>query len=158
MLFLEYHDSIKRYVEEAVASTSFTDIHQSILYKNALADSPKMVPLSLTTDGGRYSKTGLYEGWPLTAVHLDLPLKLRHLYSNVIFLAYWYSRVKPNWEFIFKKIGNLKTITINGEKYKIKFLQFIADIPARQHLLSMVNVQGYDSCFNCIIHGLHKGQ
>uniref|UniRef100_A0A914PFW7 Transposase domain-containing protein n=1 Tax=Panagrolaimus davidi TaxID=227884 RepID=A0A914PFW7_9BILA len=152
-LFRMYFPVMMEYRNKMLSQNILTDIHQTDYYKEVLAKDQNIVPFSGYTDGGRYAKTGKFEGWPLIAFLLDLPLKIRHKFSNVLFLAYWYSPAKPNWEMIFKKIGSFFDFEFENQRYRIKLMQMIADIPARQHLLSMVNVPGYDVCFNCDIHG-----
>jgi hypothetical protein len=46
------------------------DIHQSQYYRELVQRFPTMFPLSLYTDGGRYTKTGAYEGWPIFIIFI----------------------------------------------------------------------------------------
>uniref|UniRef100_A0A914YN53 Uncharacterized protein n=1 Tax=Panagrolaimus superbus TaxID=310955 RepID=A0A914YN53_9BILA len=141
-----------------LAQTDYSDIHQTDDFRENVRKCQNLIALSMYTDGGRYSKTGGFEGWPIVAFFLDLPPILRDKYSNIIFMGFWYSKTKPNWNFVFDRIGSISQFNFDGKNYRIKFLQVIADIPAKQSLLSMINVQGYDCCLNCNIHGEHVPQ
>uniref|UniRef100_A0A914YZQ4 Transposase n=1 Tax=Panagrolaimus superbus TaxID=310955 RepID=A0A914YZQ4_9BILA len=155
-LFSRHKGTMEEFRIRQLAKNELSDIHQTVYYRSVVEKSPFVILLSIYTDGGRYTKSGSHEGWPLVAFALDLPLKLRHKYSNIIFFGYWYGKNKPDWNFVFKKLGRLSQFTYEGVTYRVKYLQAVADIPARQLWLSMVNVPGYNCCFNCNIHGEYK--
>uniref|UniRef100_A0AC34FS42 Uncharacterized protein n=1 Tax=Panagrolaimus sp. ES5 TaxID=591445 RepID=A0AC34FS42_9BILA len=152
-----YQTTMDEFRTKMLHEVNIMDIHQSQYYRETLQKIPTMLPLSLYTDGGRYTKTGAYEGWPIVAFALDLPPKLRHSYCNIILLGYWYGKSKPDWSHIFKEIGPALIFKFNGRQYRVKYLQCIADIPARQSLLSMISVNGYNCCYNCDIKGQYIG-
>jgi hypothetical protein len=156
-LLKRYQTIMDEFRNKMLSEANIMDIHQSQYYRELLQRFPTMFPLSLYTDGGRYTKTGAYEGWPIAAFALDLPPKLRHSYCNIILLGYWYGKSKPDWSYIFKEIGPNLDFVCNGRRHKVKYLQLIADIPARQSLLSMIAVNGYNCCYNCDIKGQHIG-
>uniref|UniRef100_A0A914PQQ7 Transposase n=1 Tax=Panagrolaimus davidi TaxID=227884 RepID=A0A914PQQ7_9BILA len=156
-LLSRYQDIMDKYRNDMLQQTDYMDIHQSVYYRNTLIKYPNMLPFAIYTDGGRYTHTGAFEGWPVVLFLLDLPPKLRYKYSNIIFAGYWYSKRKPDWQFIFEKLDRLLRFSFNGREYRMKYLQVVADIPARQNLLSMINVPGYNCCYNCNIKGQYSG-
>uniref|UniRef100_A0A914ZHZ8 Uncharacterized protein n=1 Tax=Panagrolaimus superbus TaxID=310955 RepID=A0A914ZHZ8_9BILA len=152
-LFSKYKVKMQNYRAEMLAEETLMDIHQTEQYKEALRKYKNMIPLSYYSDGGRYAENGKFEGWPLIASILDLPPVLRGKFTNLIFMAYWYSPVKPNWEFIFKKMNIRPFFKFDNTNYRVTCFQVIADLPAKQHFLNMLNVNGYNSCSDCDIKG-----
>uniref|UniRef100_A0AC35GP65 Transposase n=1 Tax=Panagrolaimus sp. PS1159 TaxID=55785 RepID=A0AC35GP65_9BILA len=146
------------YRKHMLSKIDHRDIHQGDCYREAVSKNPNMIPIGIYTDGARYTKSGGYEAWPLLGFALDLPLKLRHKYSNILYLSLWYGKTKPNWKFIFDKMKPLRPFVYEGQAYRIKIFQAVADIPARQSWLSMTNVPGYDTCYICDIHGEHVSE
>uniref|UniRef100_A0A914PTM7 Uncharacterized protein n=1 Tax=Panagrolaimus davidi TaxID=227884 RepID=A0A914PTM7_9BILA len=89
--FRKYKVIMDNYRAEMLAQETLMDIHQTEQYKLALQKYKNMIPISYYSDGGRYAENGKFEGWPLIASILDLPPILRGKFTNLIFMAYWYS-------------------------------------------------------------------
>uniref|UniRef100_A0A7E4ZR20 DUF659 domain-containing protein n=1 Tax=Panagrellus redivivus TaxID=6233 RepID=A0A7E4ZR20_PANRE len=131
-------------------STGYADVHQGPLYKKAVADG--LIPVSFYKDGGNYTKSGRSECWVATMTLLDLPPKLRSSAENVVYCGIWFGTIKPDWDIFFDYV-ELSTLA-----QSIAVIQLIADIPARQSLLKLINVPGYFPCAKCTIRGDKKGK
>uniref|UniRef100_A0AC35GQ60 Uncharacterized protein n=1 Tax=Panagrolaimus sp. PS1159 TaxID=55785 RepID=A0AC35GQ60_9BILA len=84
-LLSRYQDIMDKYRNDMLQQTDYMDIHQSEYYRNTLIKYPNMLPVAVYSDGGRYTHTGAFEGWPVVLFLLDLPPKIRYKYSNIIF-------------------------------------------------------------------------
>ncbi|CAF5011492.1 unnamed protein product, partial [Rotaria magnacalcarata] len=99
--------------------------------------------------------------WPVQATIAEIPIPLRDWKSAVMVFGIWLASSKPPRDHL------LKPITIQLQKlmeskillkqanvgshlwYNVRVQQAIFDLPARAHLLNIVQYNGYDGCGDC---------
>ena len=115
------------------------------------------IHLHISSDGGQMHKFKKHiTVWPFHAVILDLPINLRFKPENIILMALWYSKSKPDWTVFLRNY--LQDCELNTEfnvfignstvRIIIKFYTAVFDLPAQASILNhkLYNAKISDVC------------
>ena len=126
-----------------------------VLCKSALQqNSPDLhLHLLLSTDGGNPYRKCRRSFWPLQAIILDLPPKVRYTNANTIIFGIWCGTQKPIWKLFFesampKHLGQLMNIIVSGKVIQVvvKIRAGVFDLPA---MSSVLNIKQFNGEFGC---------
>ncbi|CAF3949437.1 unnamed protein product [Rotaria sp. Silwood1] len=145
------------------------DVINGSLYERLGNTSQRQLTIILHTDGAPVTKIGGKSLWPVQATILEIPPPIRDHISAVMVFAAWLSGSHSSrellWNSIVEQIHNLYN---NGiiiklhDNTKIKFnirIQLITfDLPALAFNCNIVQLNGYDACPFCKIHGYSIGK
>lgn len=119
--------------------------------------------LILHADGAPLVRSSQQNLWPLFANIVEIPPPYREYQRNILVLALWSSRKKPDVDmFLNAVLSQLKTlmehgttIVINDQEYHfvINIQGFIADLPAKSLFLKTINFNGNYACTWCHARG-----
>lgn len=136
----------------------FGEQYQKLINKNS-----NQISLIIHSDGAPIVKSSKKSIWPCVASIAELPPPVRELQSNIIVLALWLSKKKPNVNVFLEEtvndvnllIQNGTTIFIGNEEYKIQLRTqfFISDLPAKALFCYTTYFNGYSACTYCCSKG-----
>ncbi|CAF4922950.1 unnamed protein product [Rotaria sp. Silwood1] len=122
------------------------------------------ITLILHSDGAPIVHSSKKSIWPCFASITEIPPPMREFQSNIITLALWLSKKKPNVNiFLDETINDLSLLIRNGtsifidnEEYKIQLDTqfFIADLPAKSVFCCTTYFNGYSACTFCCSRGI----
>ncbi|CAF1623277.1 unnamed protein product [Rotaria magnacalcarata] len=144
------------------------DISNGSFYQTTLSKSKlNTITLVLHTDGAPLVRTTKQSIWPLFASVVEIPPPLREYQNNIILLALWSSKSKPNVNVFLKKtVDEIKFLMAEGTSFFINGMEFnfvirtqffISDLPARSLFLQTTYFNGYYACHYCVTKGLWSG-
>ena len=152
-----YLNEILRYSETRKQNPN-KDLHVSFcpavqIEQNNFLD----INLILFTDGVNIKKsTFKKEVWPIWVQISDLPPKLRSARENIVLAALAIDDSYPSWHNFVPdlkhEIATRLTVDINDEvSYKVRFdfRLLIADLGAKNHVLNMMQFNGFYGCHYC---------
>ncbi|CAF1508466.1 unnamed protein product, partial [Rotaria sordida] len=116
--------------------------------------------LVVHSDGAPIVRSSKKSIWPCFASITEIPPPMREFQSNIIILALWLSKKKPNVNiFLEETVSDLSILIHNGtsifirdEEYKIQLGTqfFVSDLPAKALFCCTTNFNGYSACtFGC---------
>ena len=129
-----------------------------------LISQERTLTLMIHADGAPLIRSSHQSLWPLFANIVEIPPPFREYQRNILLLALWSSRKKPDVDvFLNAVLAQLETLmqfgtTIcigNQEYYFIVRVQgFIADLPAKSLFLKTINFNGNNACTWCLTPGM----
>jgi tnp2 family transposase len=136
-----------------------SDICFAEQYQHTKHNNNNRITLIVHSDGAPLVRSSKKCIWPCFASISELPPPLREFQSNIIILAIWTSRKKPNVNIFLEQtindliilIQNGTTIFIGDHEYKIEIATqfFISDLPAKALFCCTTNFNGYFACTYC---------
>jgi hypothetical protein len=121
------------------------------------------ISLIVHSDGAPLVRSSKKSIWPCFASITEIPPPVREYQSNIIILALWASKVKPNVNIFLEQtvnellflIKNGTSIFIDGHEYNIQLATqfFVSDLPAKALLCCTTNFNGYSACTFCYSRG-----
>jgi Transposase family tnp2 len=140
-----------------------TDICFGSYYKEYSSTSTNRITVIVHTDGAPLIKLSKQNLWPCFASLVELPPPVREYQENIVVMALWSSRIKPDPDiFLRETIDELKNLNINGitlfindREFNINFGTqcFVSDLPAKALFCRTVNFNGYSACPECLSKG-----
>jgi hypothetical protein len=140
-----------------------TDICFGDVYSHSNAEFTNRITLIIHTDGAPLIKSSKQSLWPCFASLVELPPPIRDYQENIVVLALWASRSKPDPNvFLHETIDELKELIANGtsifihdKEYHIVFRTqcFVSDLPAKALFCRTINFNGYFACTECCSAG-----
>jgi len=141
-----------------------TDVCFADHYRQLNGEPTNRITLIVHTDGAPLIKLSKQNLWPCFASLVELPPPLRDYQTNIIVLALWSSKVKPDPNiFLHETIEELKyliehgtSIFINEQEYQITIRTqcFISDLPAKSLFCRTISFNGYSACTQCCSVGM----
>jgi hypothetical protein len=126
-------------------------------------DKSNKISLVVHSDGAPLVRSSKQSIWPCFASIVELPPPAREYQSNIIILALWISKKKPNVNiFLEQTINNLLLLINNGtsifiedQEYYIRCHSqfFVSDLPAKALFCCTTNFYGYSACTYCRTRG-----
>lgn len=117
----------------------------------------------LHADGAPLVRSSQQSLWPVFANIVEIPPPFREYQRNILVLALWSSRKKPDVDALLNAtLAQLKTlmkygttICLNNQEYHfvIRIQGFIADLPAKSLFLKTINFNGRHACTWCCTPG-----
>ena len=121
------------------------------------------VTLIVHSDGAPIVRSSKKSIWPCFASITEIPPPMREFQSNIIVLALWLSKKKPDVNvFLEETVNDLSLLVQNGtaifigdEEYKIELgtQYFISDLPAKSLFCCTTYFNGYSACTFCCSRG-----
>jgi hypothetical protein len=141
-----------------------TDVCFGDHYRHLPGESVNRITLIVHTDGAPLIKLSKQSLWPCFGSLVELPPPVRDYQKNIIVLALWSSKVKPDPNvFLHETIEELKyliengtSIFINDQEFRITLRTqcFISDLPAKSLFCRTINFNGYSACTECCSTGM----
>ena len=160
---------LRQYQQQARNRTTFdegdivrADVYQSLLH----AHTEFFVSVMIHADGIPLYKSKNCSAWPILGAVLELPPLARARSDNVLLLAIWIGKKKPDFGKILEKLSDqfsdLKDIGIELDdqtKVKILFPMLMGDMPALSAMAQFVEPHAYYACMFCDTRGIynHRG-
>ncbi|CAM4842902.1 unnamed protein product [Rotaria magnacalcarata] len=129
-------------------------------------ENDNVISLILHADGAPLIRSTKQSLWPCYASIIELPPPIREYKSNILTLALWASRKKPDpdifLDFMMHQLRALiergTSIFIDHIEYRflIRIQCFIADLPAKALLLKTINFNGRNACTYCLSPGQYN--
>ena len=123
------------------------------------------VSLMIHTDGVPLYKSKNLNAWPILGAVLELPPFARTRADNVLLLAVWIGKKKPDFKKIFEKLDGqfsyLKNIGIETHwrnRIKVLFPMLMGDMPALSSMVQFVEPNAFYSCMFCNTKGTYSRQ
>ena len=123
----------------------------------------RTLTLFTNTDGASPFRSVKKTFWPFWALIDDLPFPRRTALQNMILVALWKGKSKPNFSVIGPPIKKeLKDITSGlycselSRHFDVVLKDFICDMVAKAPSLNVVQFNGYFGCIYCYTRGLHE--
>ncbi|PAA48461.1 hypothetical protein BOX15_Mlig007740g2, partial [Macrostomum lignano] len=109
----------------------------------------------LSADGANFFKVSEMSVWPFCALCLNLPVRLRQKFVNIITIALFTNRGKPNFEKFLPTILNRlpSCVKVRNVTFFLHFSFFTCDLPALSHLFGIKQFNGQFACPRCILPG-----
>jgi hypothetical protein len=133
-------------------------------YRQLAGETVNRITLIVHTDGAPLVKLSKQSLWPCFGSLVELPPPIRDYQKNIIVLALWSSKVKPDPNvFLHETIEELKyliengtSIFINDQEYRITLQTqcFISDLPAKSLFCRTISFNGYSACAECCSTGM----
>jgi hypothetical protein len=128
------------------------------------SNAVNQLTLIVHCDGAPLIRSSKQSIWPLFASVVELPPPIREHQRNIILLALWASKRKPDANiFLDETINDLQKLMTDGltlflrdVEYKINLMTqyFISDLPAKALFLRTIHFNGYSACTSCLMRGL----
>ncbi|CAF1345618.1 unnamed protein product [Didymodactylos carnosus] len=122
------------------------------------------VTLIVHSDGAPLIRTTRVSLWPCFASIVELPPPVREYQTNIVVLALWSAKQKPNVNvFLEETMKDLKdlmrhgtSIFIGDQEYNICLSTqfFLSDLPAKALFCHTINFNGYSACTCCCTKGV----
>ena len=119
--------------------------------------------LNMNIDGAAVFTSRNFAVWPVWVEILNLPEKIKGIFSNHALVGMWHGRGKPNWDFLLKKVAIEIEIFLSNKVYveklgfcSFKFLFLVCDMPAKAAVCCVQQFNGYYGCPQCYIRGFHQ--
>ncbi|CAF3017892.1 unnamed protein product [Rotaria sp. Silwood2] len=132
-------------------------------YQHLLNTNSNKITLVVHSDGAPIVRSSKKSIWPCFASIVEIPPPLREFQSNIIVLAFWLSKKKPDVNiFLQETVNDLSLIIKNGtsifigdKEYKIELGTqfFISDLPAKALFCCTTYFNGYSACTFCHSRG-----
>ena len=132
-------------------------------YYSSQRSSENRITLIIHCDGAPLVRSSKRSTWPLFASIVEIPPPIREHQRNIILLAIWTSRRKPNPNiFLHETIADLQCLFTNGVtifvdgvecQVSISTQYFISDLPAKALFLRTISYNGYFACTHCLTKG-----
>ncbi|CAF1410547.1 unnamed protein product [Adineta ricciae] len=126
------------------------------------------ITLVVHSDGAPLVRSSKKSIWPCFASISELPPPVREFQKNIIILAIWTSRKKPNVNiFLEQTIDDLICLKKNGtsifianSEYQIQLATqfFVSDLPAKALFCCTTNFNGYSACTYCASRGIWSAE
>ncbi|CAF2156728.1 unnamed protein product [Rotaria magnacalcarata] len=133
-------------------------------YQNMSDRSNNTITLIVHSDGAPIVRSSKQSIWPCFASITEIPPPLREFQSNIIILALWLSKKKPDVNiFLTETVNDLSllihdgtSIFIGAKEYKIQLRTqfFISDLPAKALFCCTTYFNGYSACTFCCSRGI----
>lgn len=140
-----------------------TDICYGDDYSHSNAEFSNRITFIVHTDGSPLVKSSKQSLWPCFASLVELPPPIRDYQENIVVMALWASRSKPEPNvFLHETIDELKELIANGtsifihdKEYHVVFRTqcFVSDLPAKALFCRTINFNGYFACTECYSTG-----
>ena len=124
-------------------------------YQQRSIMSTNKITLVVHTDGAPLIRSSKQSTWPCFTSITELPPPVREFQSNIIILALWTSKMKPNVNIFLDQtindllflIKNAASIFINDHEYKIQLNTqlFLSDLPAKSLFCCTTSFNGYSA-------------
>ena len=144
-----------------------TDVCFADHYRNLDGSPINRVTLIIHTDGAPLVKLSKQSLWPCFASLVELPPPIREFQKNIIVLALWSSRIKPDPNvFLNATVEELKFLVDNGTSIFIDDVEFritvrtqffVSDLPAKSLFCRTIGFNGYAACSECCSTGMFFG-
>jgi hypothetical protein len=131
--------------------------------RTVYTEQTNMITLLLHTDGAPLVRSTKQNLWPIFASIVELPSPTRDYHKNILALALWASRKKPDVDrFLEMVLVELRTLIDRGMSIFIENVEyhfvvrlqcFIADLPAKALFLKTINFNGRNACTYCMSPG-----
>ena len=141
-----------------------SDICFGELYQHQSNSNDNRITLIVHTDGAPLVRSSKQSIWPCFASIVEIPPPMREFQSNIIILALWASKKKPNPNiFLEQTINDLSSLISNGtsifighHEYQIQLATqfFVSDLPAKAIFCCTTNFNGYSACTYCSSKGM----
>lgn len=130
-----------------------------------LKSNSNTITFIVHSDGASIVRSSKELIWPCFASITEIPLPMREFQSNIIILALWLSKKKPDVNIFLEEtvsdlsisslIQNGTSIFIRDEEYKIELGTqfFISDLPAKALFCRTTYFNGYSACTFCHSRG-----
>lgn len=138
----------------------FSDVCNGDYYRNR-PNKQNQLTLIVHCDGAPLVRSSKQSIWPLFASIVELPPPIREHQRNIVLLALWASKRKPEPNiFLNETINDIRrlmddglTIFRRGIEYKIDLSTqyFISDLPAKALFLRTISFNGYSACTTCMM-------
>jgi hypothetical protein len=132
-------------------------------YKQMSIMNNNKISLIVHADGAPLVRSSKQSIWPCFASITELPPPIREYQCNIIILALWSSRKKPDVNvFLEQTVNDLSILIQNGTsifiencEYKIQLATqfFVSDLPAKALFCCTTNFNGYSACTFCCSKG-----
>ncbi|CAF4034793.1 unnamed protein product [Adineta steineri] len=140
---------LQTYQDQARTQTTFdvNDIVRGDVYQSILkVHKDLFISVMIHSDGVPLYKSKNFSAWPILGAVLELPPYSRTRADNILLLALWLGKKKPNFNVIFEKLSKQLTYlknqgveTIANQKIKIFFPMLMGDMPALSAMLRSMN-------------------
>lgn len=140
----------------------YSDVCRATHYRSGVSNDNRLT-LIVHCDGAPLVRSSKRSVWPLFGSVVELPPPIREHHRNIIVLAIWASRRKPNPNiFLHETINDLRrlvktgiTIFFSGVECTINVSTqyFISDLPAKALFLRTISYNGYAACTTCLMRG-----
>ena len=121
------------------------------------------ISLIVHSDGAPLIRSSKKSVWPCFASIVELPPPVREFQSNIIVLALWVSKKKPDVNIFLDQtireismlIHNGTSLFIENSEYKIQLATqfFVSDLPAKALFCCTTYFNGYHACTYCSSRG-----
>ena len=138
----------------------YYDITDGTMFRKITTQGTKTIYLILNADGvaSRYKSKG-YQLWPISASIVNLPPMMRKRSENVLLLAVYYGKCKPNphrlLDLLISEINSCD-IMLENTRVNFSFTAFVADFPAKAAFLNMMSFNSRYGCTLCRIEGRYS--
>ncbi|CAF1433030.1 unnamed protein product [Rotaria sordida] len=133
-------------------------------YQHMSAMNSNKITLIVHSDGAPIVRSSKKSIWPCFASITEIPPPMREFQSNIIILALWLSKKKPDVNiFLEETVNDLSMLIHNGtsifirdEEYKIQLGTqfFVSDLPAKALFCCTTYFNGYSACTFCRSRGI----
>jgi hypothetical protein len=140
----------------------YADVCNGEYYRNRTIKENQLT-LIVHCDGAPLVRSSKQSIWPLFASLVELPPPIREHQRNIVLLALWASKRKPEPNiFLNETINDFQrlmadglTLFMHGTEYKVHLSTqyFISDLPAKALFLRTINFNGYSACTTCTMKG-----
>ncbi|CAF4182888.1 unnamed protein product [Rotaria sp. Silwood2] len=127
-----------------------------------------VITLILHSDAAPLVRSNKQSLWPFYTSIAELPPPIREYKHNILTLALWASRVKPDpnifLDFMLFQLRALiergTSVFIGNIEYRfvVRIQCFIADLPAKSLLLKTINFNGRNACNYCLSTGQYNNE
>ncbi|CAF3575551.1 unnamed protein product [Rotaria socialis] len=133
-------------------------------YQNMSDRSNNTITLIVHSDGAPIVRSSKQSIWPCFASITEISPPLREFQSNIIILALWLSKKKPDVNiFLTETVNDLSllihdetSLFIGAKEYKIQLRTqfFISDLPTKTLFCCTTYFNGYSACTFCCSRGI----
>ena len=160
---------LRQYQNQARNKTTSddNDIVRAEVYQSLLSvHKDFFVSAMIHSDGIPLYKSKNSNGWPILGAVLELPPFARTRGDNILLLALWIGKKKPDFTKLFEKLADQFSrvkdigIEIHGEnRVQVLFPMLMGDMPALSSMVQFVEPQAFYSCMFCNTKGTynHRG-
>ncbi|CAF2099218.1 unnamed protein product [Rotaria magnacalcarata] len=145
-----------------------SDITSASFYKSTTSNTnSNTITIVLHTDGAPLVRSAKLCIWPCFGSIVELPPPVREYQTNIILLALWSSKTKPDVNVFLKQtIDDIEYLITNGTTFYINNVEynfvvrtqfFLADLPAKALFLKTTSFNGYYACNYCMTKGFWNG-
>ena len=159
-------DLLRRYQAEArnLTTADANDIVRADIYQSILkVRDDFFVSIMIHSDGIPLYKSKNCNAWPILGAVLELPPFARTRADNILLLAIWIGKKKPNFDVVFKRLANqFSTLRNEGvqiserEKIKVVFPMLMGDMPALSAMVQFVEPHAFYACMFCDTKGTYS--